>query len=52
MFNSDNPEESGFKKMTEEPDDGLEILDFPPEPLDGFETLGDEVLPMDGFEEL
>jgi hypothetical protein len=52
VFNSDNPEESGFKKMTEESDEGLEILDFPPEPMDGFEVLDDENLPMDGFEEL
>jgi len=52
VFDSDKPEDSGFKPTTEESEDGMEFLDFPPEPLEGFETLDDEALPMDDFEEL
>jgi outer membrane biosynthesis protein TonB len=57
VFDSENPEASKFKQMTEESDvitdDEAALLSSPPEPMDGFEDLGDsEILPMDGFEEL
>jgi hypothetical protein len=53
VFDSENPEGSDFKPMTEESEqDAVDFSDIPGEALNDFDLIGDESLPMDGFEEL
>jgi len=53
VFDSENPEGSDFKPMTEESEqDNIDFSDIPGEDLKEFDVIGDESLPMDGFEEL
>jgi hypothetical protein len=53
VFDSENPEGSDFKPMTEESEqDNIDFSDIPGEELNEFDVIGDDSLPMDGFEEL